>query len=644
MATPNPAPRLNPRGGDRRGQRPLAGRPGASLWYGLALLLLLGLAQVYFYSPGGRAIPYSEFKDLLKNGAVADVTVGEQVVRGTLKQPASNDPTQSRQFTTTRVDDPKLTEELESRGVKYSGEVASRWLPELLSWVLPLLFFVAIWGFFFRRMGGAEGGVMSFARSRAKIYADDEVKVRFADVAGVDEAEEELKEIVEFLKNPKKYTNLGGRIPKGALLVGPPGTGKTLLARAVAGEAHVPFFSLSGSEFVEMFVGVGAARIRDLFQQAEAKAPCIVFIDELDALGKVRVQSPIGSHEEREQTLNQLLAEMDGFDSRKGVIIMAATNRPEVLDPALLRPGRFDRQVLVDKPDVKGREAILRIHTKGVKMADDVDLKVVAARTAGFAGADLSNLVNEAALLAARNDKTAVGPKDFDAAIDRLIAGLEKKRVMSTREREIVAYHESGHAIVASVLPGLDPVHKISIVQRGFGALGYTMQLPLEDRYLMTRKELLNQLAVLLAGRTSEEIALGEISTGAQNDLLRATDIARAMVTEFGMSDALGAINYDGHKRPRFLDLPIAQERGLYAEDTAQKIDAEIKRILTEAHDTARRLLSDHRDKLEVITRRLLEVEVMEGDELRRLLGVTPPEAARLGGARPEAAPLPATD
>jgi len=373
-----------------------------------------------------------------------------------------------------------------------------------------------------------------------------------------------------------------------------------------------------------MFVGVGAARIRDLFQQAEAKAPCIVFIDELDALGKVRVQSPIGSHEEREQTLNQLLAEMDGFDSRKGVIIMGATNRPEVLDPALLRPGRFDRQVLVDKPDVKGREEILRIHVKGVKVSANVDLKVVAARTAGFAGADLANLVNEAALLAARNDKTSVDMKDFESAIDRLIAGLEKKRVMSVKEREIVAYHESGHAIVASVLPGLDPVHKISIVQRGFGALGYTMQLPLEDRYLMQRRDLESQLAVLLGGRTAEEIALGEISTGAQNDLQRATDIARAMVTEFGMSDTLGAINYDGNKRARFLDFPMPQERGLYAEETAEKIDAEIKRILTEAHGTARQVLSDHRDELESITRRLLEVEVMEGDELRRLLGLAP--------------------
>jgi len=615
-----PTPRFNPRGGDRRGQRPSPPRGASSLWYGLAFLVLLGLAQVYFMAPAGRSIPYSEFKNLLKEGQVAEVTIGEQQIHGKVKQ-------EPREFTTTRVEDSKLTEELEAKGVNYKGELTNRWLPELLGWIVPLLFFLGIWGFFFRRMGGAEGGVMSFARSRAKIYADDEVKVRFTDVAGVDEAREELKEIVEFLKNPRKYTNLGGRIPKGVLLVGPPGTGKTLLARAVAGEAHVPFFSLSGSEFVEMFVGVGAARIRDLFHQAEAKAPCIVFIDELDALGKVRVQSPLGSHEEREQTLNQLLAEMDGFDSRKGVIIMGATNRPEVLDPALLRPGRFDRQVLVDKPDVKGREEILGIHVKGVKVASEVDLKVVAARTAGFAGADLANLVNEAALLAARNDKPSVDMKDFESAIDRLVAGLEKKRVMSVKEREIVAYHESGHAIVATVLPGLDPVHKISIVQRGFGALGYTMQLPLEDRYLMQRHDLENQLAVLLGGRTAEEIALQEISTGAQNDLLRATDIARAMVTEFGMSDALGAVNYDSNKRARFLDIPMPQERGLYAEDTAQKIDAEIKRLLATAHDTAHRILIHNREKLERVTRRLLEVEVMEGEELRRLLEMQPAPA-----------------
>jgi cell division protease FtsH len=613
---PKPKPRFNPRAGDRRGKSPLAARPSSPLWYGLAFLAVLIVAQTYFLTPAGKSIPYSEFKGLLKSGQVADAAIGDQVIRGTFKD--------GKTFTTTRVEDPKLTEELEARGVKYTGEIVNRWLPDLLGWIIPLLFLVGIWGFFFRRMSGAEGGVMSFARSRAKIYADDEVKVRFTDVAGVDEAKDELKEIVEFLQNPKKYTNLGGRIPKGVLLVGPPGTGKTLLARAVAGEAHVPFFSLSGSEFVEMFVGVGAARIRDLFQQAEAKAPCIVFIDELDALGKARVQSPLGSHEEREQTLNQLLAEMDGFDSRKGVIIMGATNRPEVLDPALLRPGRFDRQVLVDKPDVKGREEILRIHVQGVKIGPDVDLLVIAQRTAGFAGADLANLVNEAALLAARNNKTAVDRLDFESAIDRLIAGLEKRRVMSNKERRIVAYHESGHAIVATVLPGLDPVHKISIVQRGFGALGYTMQLPLEDRYLMTRSDLYSQLAVLLGGRTAEEIALGEISTGAQNDLQRATDIARAMVTEFGMSDALGAINYDGNKRARFLDIPMPQERGMYGEDTAQQIDAEIKRILTEAHDKARQILADNRDKLELVTQRLLEIEVMEGAELRVLLGKPP--------------------
>jgi cell division protease FtsH len=588
------------------------------VWYVLAFLVVAAIVQGVFYSfQAGRTIEYSEFKSLLRAGQVQEVVLSDDRVRGALKQP---DDQGRKTFTAVRIEDPKLVEELEQRGVRFSGEVASRWLPELLGWILPLLFLIALWTFFFRRMGGAEGGVMSFARSRAKIYSEDDVKMSFADVAGVDEAENELREIVEFLKTPKKYTSIGGRIPKGVLLVGPPGTGKTLLAKAVAGEAKVPFFSLSGSEFVEMFVGVGAARVRDLFAQAEAKAPCIVFIDELDALGKVRVQSPLGSHEEREQTLNQLLAEMDGFDSKKGVIIMGATNRPEVLDPALLRPGRFDRQVLVDKPDVRGREEILRIHVRDVKIAPDVDLKVVAARTAGFAGADLANLVNEAALLAARKDKPAAARADFDEAIDRLIAGLEKKRVMSPKERRIVAYHESGHAIVASILPGLDPVHKISIVQRGFGALGYTMQLPLEDRYLLTRTDLLNQLSVLLAGRTAEEIAFGEISTGAQNDLQRATDIARAMVTEFGMSDALGAVNYNGHKRPAFLELPLPAERGPHSEETAQKIDAEVKRIMTEAHDQARRVLQERRASLDDLAGRLLEKEVIEGDELRAML------------------------
>jgi cell division protease FtsH len=628
---------MNPRDkrpGDRRVFG--AGRRPAGVWYLVGLLLLMVVAQTLLFPQGGSQITYSEFKEAVRSGQVASVSVGEQLITGKYKKPVAK----NTEFHTARIEDPKLIEELDAAAVKYEGEVISRWPVEFLSWLIfPLLIFAAL-SFFFRRMGGAESGVMSFARSKHRVFAEDDVKVSFADVAGVDEAEQELKEIVEFLQTPKKYTALGGRIPKGVLLVGPPGTGKTLLARAVAGEAKVPFFSLSGSEFVEMFVGVGAARVRDLFSQAEQKDPCIIFIDELDALGRARVQSPMGSHEEREQTLNQLLAEMDGFDSRKAIIIMAATNRPEVLDPALLRPGRFDRQVLVDKPDIKGRQEVLRIHTKSVRLSPSVDLKVVAARTAGFAGADLANLVNEAALLAARNDKSAVDMRDFDEAIDRLIAGLEKKRVMNKKEREIVAYHESGHAIVATALPDMDPVHKISIVQRGFGALGYTMQLPLEDRYLLQRRDLLNQLSVLLGGRTAEEIALGEISTGAQNDLQRATDIARAMVTEWGMSDALGAVNYEGQKRNRFLEIPMGPERGPYAEETATLIDSEVKRIMTGAHTEARRILTEKRQILETVTRRLLEVEVMEGEELRSLMGVS----AVVSSDEVEATPLPSTE
>jgi cell division protease FtsH len=605
--------------GSARDKRPATPRPTA-LWWFLGVLLLLGIGQALFLTPGGRQIPYSEFKGMVRGGQVAEVAVGDTHIRGVLKKAEQG----QGAFSTTRIEDPKLLEELEQAGVKYSGEVVSRWLPEVLGWVVPILLLIGLWTFFFRRIGGAEGGVMSFARSKAKIYSEDDVKVSFQDVAGVDEAAQELREIVEFLKTPRKYTNLGGKIPKGVLLVGPPGTGKTLLARAVAGEAKVPFFSLSGSEFVEMFVGVGAARVRDLFSQAEAKAPCIVFIDELDALGKVRVQSPMGSHEEREQTLNQLLAEMDGFDPRKAIIIMAATNRPEVLDPALMRPGRFDRQVLVDKPDIRGREAVLRIHVKNVKLSPEVDLTKIAARTAGFAGADLANLVNEAALLAARRDKTAVDMRDFDEAIDRLIAGLEKKRVINQKEREIIAYHESGHAIVASTLPGMDPVHKISIVARGFGALGYTMQLPTEDRYLMQKQDLMNQMAVLLGGRSAEEEALGEISTGAQNDLQRASDLARSMVTEWGMSDRMGVVHFEPTRRNRFLDVPLPAERGPYSEDTAQLIDAEVKQLITHAHQEARRILREQRELLERVTRRLLEQEVMEGEELRAMIAAGP--------------------
>jgi cell division protease FtsH len=615
---------MTPQNPDRQSprRRPPFGRSFSPLWLGVSLFALLLLANVFSAALNqAQTLQYSQFKELLKQGRIADATIGPETIRGTYQDADGT----TRSFATVKVEDPDLVRDLQGQKVRFEGERPAKWLTELAGWVIPVILIILLYSFFFRRMSGAEGGIMSFARSRAKIYAEDDVKVSFSDVAGVDEAAEELREIVEFLKTPKKYTSLGGRIPKGVLLVGPPGTGKTLLARAVAGEAKVPYFSLSGSEFVEMFVGVGAARVRDLFRQAETKAPCIVFIDELDALGKVRMQSPMGGHEEREQTLNQLLAEMDGFDSKKGVIIMGATNRPEVLDPALLRPGRFDRQVLVDKPDVKGREAILRIHVKAVKLAENVDLRVIAARTAGFAGADLANLVNEATLLAARRDKPAVERRDFDEAIDRIIAGLEKKRVMSQRERRIVAFHESGHAIVATVLPNLDPVHKISIVQRGFGALGYTMQLPLEDKYLLSKSDLERQLAVLLGGRTAESIVFGEVSTGAQNDLQRATDIARAMVTEFGMSDAIGPVNHEGHRRAAFMETPFMPDTSRYAEETARLIDGEVKRLITAAESDARRILTEHREILNELSDRLLEKEVIEGYELRDMLGLPSP-------------------
>jgi cell division protease FtsH len=618
-------------------QRPGERRPSAQarsispFWLAGGLLLLVLLVNVVMSGiRDGETIQYSQFKILLNEDRIATVTMTTDAIRGTYQK----DDKTTANFTAVRIEDPKLLELLDAKGVRYEAERDNRWAAELI-WVLPFMALVGLSIFLFRRIGGAEGGIMSFGRSRAKVFAEDAVKISFADVAGVEEAADELREIVEFLKNPKKYTTIGGRIPKGVLLVGPPGTGKTLLARAVAGEAKVPFFSLSGSDFVEMFVGVGAARVRDLFRQAEAKAPCIVFIDELDALGKVRMQSPMGGHEEREQTLNQLLSEMDGFDAKKGVIIMAATNRPEVLDPALMRPGRFDRQVLVDKPDVKGREAILKIHTRTVKLSDNVDLIAVAVRTAGFAGADLANLVNEAALLAARRDKLAVERSDFNEAIDRVIAGLEKKSAMNPRIRRIVAYHESGHAIVATLLPGLDPVHKVSIVRRGLGALGYTMQTPIEDRYLLTRTELEHQLAVLLAGRTAEQLVFTEFSTGAQNDLQRASDIARAMVTEFGMSDLVGPVNHEGRRRNSFIEMPYAPERGAYAEETARTIDTEIRRIITTAESLARKILEERRDSLDLIAERLLEFEVIEGEELRTLLAegdagaaVSPPAAS----------------
>jgi cell division protease FtsH len=592
------------------------------LWFGSALLAVLLIAQLV----GGSLrqadeLDYSQFKSLVAQGQVAEIEIGRDRIHGQYNDGTGG----QKSFSTIRVDDPKLTELLDAQKIRYAGEVRNDWLAEVLAWVFPILLIVAFWAFFLRRVGGAEGSIMSFGRSRAKIFAEDDVKVSFADVAGADEAAAELREVVDFLKTPGKYTALGGRIPKGVMLVGPPGTGKTLLARAVAGEARVPFFSLSGSEFVEMFVGVGAARVRDLFKQAQTKAPCIIFIDELDALGKARQQSPMGGHEEREQTLNQLLAEMDGFDARKGVIVMAATNRPEVLDPALLRPGRFDRRILVDRPDVKGREAILRIHVQTVKLDPTVDLALIAGRTGGFAGADLANLVNEAALLAARRDKQAVDRTDFEEAIDRVVAGLEKKRAMNPRIRRIIAVHEMGHAIVASSLPGLDAVHKVSIVGRGFGALGYTMQLPTEDRYLRTKAELQAELAVLLGGRTAELIVFGESSTGDHNDLLRASEMARAMVTEYGMSDVIGPVNHEGRGRPTFLDVPLPNDRGPYAEDTARLIDAEVKRLIADAEETARQILTDRRAMLESLTELLLDKEVIEGAELRAHLEPTAP-------------------
>jgi cell division protease FtsH len=507
---------------------------------------------------------------------VAEVVIGGERIRGTLKE------TQEA-FTTVRVEDPGLVGELEARGVAVTGEAASGWGSGLAGWLLPLLVLVFVWSVMLRRVSPGQSA-MAFGRTRARIYAETDVRVTFADVAGIDEAVEELREVVDFLQHPQKYTALGGRIPKGVLLLGPPGTGKTLLARAVAGEARVPFFSLSGSEFVEMFVGVGAARVRDLFAQAASRAPCIIFIDELDALGKTRVASPLGTHEEREQTLNQLLAEMDGFDPRKGIIVMSATNRPEVLDPALLRPGRFDRHVVVDRPDVRGREAILRLHARAVKLAADVDLAVVAARTTGFAGADLANLVNEATLLAARRGQAEVSMADVEEAIDRVLTGLKRKRVMSPREREIVACHEAGHAVVASVLPGVDPVHKLSIVQRGYEALGRTLQLPPEDRYLRTRAELFNQLAVWLGGRAAEEIVFREVSTGGQNDLERATEVARSMVTQLGMSDTLGPVALDRRRRPAFLPVPgVDTAAEPLSEQTAREVDVEVKRLMIEA-------------------------------------------------------------
>jgi cell division protease FtsH len=604
---------------DRGGKKPLFKKTHFTIWYFVIAFLIILLIQNYFVSKSSEdVISYSEFKESVRTGRIKEVTITPEAISGDWTTEKGK-----RRFQTVRVEDPDLVKELESLKVKYTGKIESKWVTNILSWIIPLVFFVLVWRFLFSRIG-PETSVMSFGKSRAKIFAEKDKKVTFTDVAGIDEAKEELKEVVEFLKNPGKFQRLGAKIPKGVLLVGMPGTGKTLLAKAVAGEANVPFFSISGSNFVEMFVGVGAARVRDLFAQAQNHAPCIIFIDELDALGKARGMNPVGRHDEQEQTLNQLLAEMDGFDPNAGVIIMAATNRPEILDPALLRPGRFDRHVLVDRPDIVGREEILRIHAQSIKLSLEVDLKVIASRTPGFVGADLANIVNEAALLAARKNKEAVEMADIEEAIDRVVAGLEKKRrLMSKKEKEIVAFHESGHAIVATTLPGADPVRRISIVPRGISALGYTLQLPTEDRYLMTRSELLDRLAVLLGGRVAEEIVFGEISTGAHNDLQRATDIATSMVKEFGMSETLGYVTFEKEKKPLFLPSSLMSSKE-YSEETARKIDDEVKRIIDQTYQKAKELLVSKKDKLEELARLLLEKEVVEEAELKKIL--QPPE------------------
>src|SRR5713226_809325 len=616
----------NPRG--KKIDKPPGTGPrfGSPMIYVIVLLVGFLLLRSVFQDSGFQRVPYSRLVERIRTDGCQKVVLSNEWVKCYPKT-AEGQKSDLPWFAVRVAGDTQLVPLLESKHLEYDA-VTESGMSETI-WMLAVpgigLLFVS---WLTRRMsGGMPGGpsgVMSFGKTKARVYMESNTGVTFKDVAGVDEAADELKEIVEFLKMPGKFRRLGGRIPKGVMLVGPPGTGKTLLARAVAGEASVPFFSLSGSEFVEMFVGVGAARVRDLFQQAAAKAPAIIFIDELDAIGKSRNAGMFGGHDEREQTLNQMLAEMDGFDARTALIVLAATNRPEILDPALMRPGRFDRQVLVDRPDRKGREDILRIHAREVKLGPDVDLRLVAARTPGFAGADLANVVNEAALLAARKDRDKVVMADFMEAIERVVAGLEKKtRRMNEKEKEIVAYHESGHALVSTLCRYSEPVHKISIIPRGLAALGYTLQLPLEDRYLMSREELYDKLAGLMGGRAAEEIMVGSISTGASNDLKQATEIARMMVTEYGMSDAIGPVSLDERSRSPFLGLPNGMagipER-IYSERMQRKIDAEVSRLLDEAMNRARDLVRTHRDALSKVAARLLAVEVIEGDELRRIL------------------------
>jgi len=593
-----------------------------TLSYALTALAIFLLFQ-YWLSPKVISVSYSQFKRYVTEGKINAVVISTNHLKGFEKEETVGEKEPlfpSQVYVTPRVDDRNLVPFLEENQVDIIAANENTFLKTLLSWVLPALIFVGIWMFFMRRMGQSTG-IMTLGKHKAKIIAQTDLGVNFDSVAGQEEAKQELREVIEFLKHPERFTRLGARIPKGILLVGPPGTGKTLLAKAVAGEAGVPFFSISGSDFIEMFVGLGAARVRDLFEQANKSAPCIVFIDELDSLGKARGLGVTGGHDEREQTLNQLLAEMDGFEPNQGVVILAATNRPEILDPALLRPGRFDRHILVDRPDLAERIAILKVHAKNVKLAPDVDLTIPARRTSGFTGADLANLINEATLLAVRKGKDEVGMEEIEEAIDRIVAGLEKKnRVLNDKEKEIVAYHETGHALIAASRPTAEKVHKISIVPRGIGALGFTLQLPTEDRYLMSRQELLEKIDVLLGGRAAEQLVFGDVTTGASNDLQKATEIARSMVALYGMDERLGHATYL-QPGSRFLEqqaaVPPPKE---ISDETLRLIDEEVKRILDERMAEVLATLEEKRPLLETIAQELLERETLEDEEFTALL------------------------
>ena len=585
---------------------------------GLYLLILIVVISILssLFEPGSTVteLTYSQFLHEVENNNVSSVTISGDTISGLLNN--------NQKFSTYLPDDPELMNILRSKNINIEAKppVELSWWMRILSSLLPMALIIGIWIFMMRQMQGGGNKVMSFGKSQAKLLGKETPKVTFADVAGVDEAKEELQEVIDFLKNPSKFKQLGAKIPKGVLLYGPPGAGKTLLARAVAGEAGVAFFSISGSDFVEMFVGVGASRVRDLFKQAKTNNPCIIFMDEIDAVGRHRGAGLGGGHDEREQTLNQLLVEMDGFDQNIGVILIAATNRPDVLDPALLRPGRFDRRIVVDRPDLLGREEILKVHSKDKPLAEDVDLKVLARRTPGFVGSDLANLVNEAALLASRKGKKNISMQEFEASIDRVIAGPEKKsRIMNEKEKEIVAYHESGHAIVAKLLPNCDPVHKVSIIPRGSAALGYTLQLPTEDRYLISKSELMERLSVLLGGRVSEELIFQDVTTGAQNDLERATKIARQMVTEFGMSESIGPLTLGRKQHEIFLGRDISEDRN-YSDEIAFQIDKEVEKIIQDAYNKAKEILTKNKRKLKKIATTLLQKETLEGEELDSLL------------------------